>query len=524
MSRSTFDAIGALERGRLAVRQATCRVREAVDKVRGSIGRTRRALRAYWMSRSLSQQFAAAAAVVVMVGMVALGLWVSDRIKQGIMQNSATSAALFMDSYIAPLAQELATRNEFSPATRAELDQIFKHSAINKRVSAIKIWRPDGVVAYSTWHETIGQWYKPTPNFQRALSGSIAAEFEGHYHEKNGQERTLAAPLLEIYSPVREKNSDRIIAISEFYENGAAIKSELRQAETMTWLVVAFVTATMLLALSGIVSRGSRTIEEQRDRLEVQVVELRSLLARNNELSRRVQRASRRTAVINEKLLRRVGADLHDGPAQLLSLALLRLDALSPLCEQSDARIEASQGTDVITATARQDLEKIRQSLNDAMQELREISAGLALPELGRASLPDVLQMAARAHERKTETRVDFDVVTLPGPVPDELKTCIFRFVQEGLNNAFRHAGGKGQRVTARALSCELVVEVEDKGPGFPTHWSGPPPTGLGLSGMRDRIESLGGTMEVGAVASGGARVTARFDISKLKVTDMHDE
>lgn len=485
-----------------------------------------RGLKSYWALRSLSQQFAVVAAAVVIAGMVTLGVWVSERIKHGIMQNSAASAALLMDSRIAPLVQELAIGGEISPENREALDRVFEDETINTRVSAIKIWRPDGVIAYSSWHDKIGHKFQPTPNLLQALGGAISAEFEGDLHGHDIHERSLDAPLLEIYAPVRERNSQRVIAIAEFYENGAAIKSELREAEAMTWLVVAGVAALMLLALSGIVARGSRTIEEQHDRLEVQVVELRMLLSRNNELSRRVQRASRDTAILNEKLLRRVGADLHDGPAQLLSLALLRLDALSPLCDVREPAMVQGHTAAAASAAelARLDLEKIRQSLNDAMKELREISAGLALPELGRASLAEVIQMAVRAHERRSETKVEIEITTLECPVPDELKTCVYRLVQEGLNNAFRHAGGKGQRVRACKLELELLVEISDRGPGLPAHWEGRVPPGLGLSGMRNRIESLGGTMEARAVAEGGTRISAKFDLSKLRITDTHDE
>lgn len=493
-----------------------------------ALGRLNRVMRGYWISRSLAQQFAIVAAAVLMAGMAALGFWVSERIKQGIMHNSAASGALFMDSYIAPLVQDLATSKEISKPNLIALNRVMKHAAISNRVSAIKIWRPDGVIAFSNWQEKIGQHFRPTPNFLRALGGAISAEFEGQYHEQDSEERALKTPLLEIYAPVRERNTDRIIAISEFYEAGADVKSLLARAEAMTWLVVAAVTALMMAALSGIVARGSRTIENQRNRLEAQVVELKSLLDENHELSERVQRASSRTAIINEQLLRRVGADLHDGPAQLLSLALLRLDFLSPVVDQSESSTAdaatLAAGSKSEAAGGRAEIEKIRGSLKEAMKELRAISAGLALPELGRASLAEVARMAVRAHERKTETRVEAHISLLPGPVPDELKTCVYRFVQEALSNAFRHAGAKGQRVSASAIGHRVLIEVFDKGPGF----ADKPVTGqkqpaLGLSGMRDRIESLGGSMIVGTAEGGGARVAAHFDIKQLRVMDRQD-
>ncbi len=524
MGWTSSDRSRIIERGRDALHRPLALGGDAMRRGRVAIAVTERGIRDYWSSRSLVQQFAIVAAAVLIAGMTVLGFWVSERIKQGIMHNSAASGALLMDSYIAPMVQELAKGDEISPARRDALDRVLKNSAIGHRVSAIKIWRTDGVIAYSNWHEKIGQKFKPTPNFIRALGGEISAEFEGQYHEQDSHERALNSPLLEIYAPVRERNSERIIAISEFYEGGANVKSVLARAEAMTWIVVAIVTALMMGALSGIVARGSRTIEDQRNRLKTQVVELRSLLKENHELSQRVQRASNRTAMINERLLRRVGADLHDGPAQLLSLALLRLDFLSPVLDASDA----SRGSSSVSSigerrepAARDELEKIRGSLQEAMKELREISSGLALPELTRASLTEVVQMAVRAHERKTETRVSADIELLPGPCPDELKTCVYRFVQEGLSNAFRHAGGEGQHVTALADDSRVSIAVSDRGPGFLIDKPGSVTTStLGLSGMRDRIESLGGTMEVGEANAGGGRIAAHFDLKTLRVME----
>lgn len=500
---------------------------DAARMVRVAAAAGARSMRSYWATRSLAQQFAVVAAAVLIAGMATLGYWVSERIKHGIMHNNAASGALFMDSYVAPLVQDLATGQELPQSSILALDRVLRHAAISNRVSAIKIWRPDGVIVYSNWPEKIGQKFKPTPNFERALRGVISAEFEGQYHEQDNQERALRAPLLEIYAPVRERTTGDIIAISEFYESGAAIKSELSHAAGLTWLVVGIVTALMMAALSGIVARGSSTIDEQRKRLQAQVGELRTLLAEKRELSQRVQRASSRTAIINEKLLRRVGADLHDGPAQSLSLALLRLDALAPLTVAHDTKVAAEHpaDSDCPLVTAGKDLEKIRTSLSEAMRELRDISSGLALPELGRATLAEVVQMAVRAHERRTETRVDveLDFGALPAFAPVELKTCVYRLVQEALNNAFRHAQGKGQHVQAGADGSLVRVEISDSGPGFPSSvpgWSG---RGLGLSGMRERIESLGGTMEIGAERDGGARIVARFDIERLIGLDDKD-
>ena len=84
----------------------------------------------------------------------------------------------------------------------------------------------------------------------------------------------------------------------------------------------------MLSFLFAIVRRGSRTIETQQNTLHDRISQLSGLLAQNESLRQRIDELYVRSAETHEAFLRRVGHELHDGPAQLIALALLRLDAL----------------------------------------------------------------------------------------------------------------------------------------------------------------------------------------------------
>jgi signal transduction histidine kinase len=302
-----------------------------------------------------------------------------------------------------------------------------------------------------------------------------------------------------MYSPIRESQTGRIIAVAEFYENAQVLQKNLLRAHLQTWAVVAAAFLLMFAALFGIVSRGSRTIVRQRAVLERRIEELSELLRQNEALRARVQRASRRTTEINEHYLRRISADLHDGPAQLLSLALLRLDVLD------NPGRKAAHDPDVDT---------IRRSLVEAIAEIRNICAGLTLPDVEHLSLDGVIRKATAAHQRRTSTAIAMEVPRLPTEVPRSLKICAFRFVEEALNNAFRHAGGQGQAVTARFQDRQIAIEVSDSGPGMalPT---GPHEGGhrLGLPGLQERIESLGGELGMFSVPGEGTRLTMRCGI-----------
>jgi hypothetical protein len=108
------------------------------------------------------------------------------------------------------------------------------------------------------------------------------------------------------------------------------------------------------------------------------------------------------------------------------------------------------------------------------------------------------------------------------GMVPTNMsslhKVCIYRFVQEGLNNAYRHAAGIGQTVHAISDGHELTVEVADQGPGFSLPSSGG--GGLGLTGLRDRVESLGGKFSLETEPGSGTRIRASFQFNDTEAKD----
>src|SRR5207342_1673538 len=147
----------------------------------------------------------------------------------------------------------------------------------------------------------------------------------------------------------------------------------------------------MIAALSGIM------VKHKRQALEKRVAELSRLLAENQELQSRIHNAHHRMTEINEMFLRRVSAELHDAPAQLIGFALLRLDALRP--------VQKVQAPGPFS-----ELETIRSALADSLDEIRNISAGLAAPEVEDLSLAEALRTAATRHSERTGTGVQCEI------------------------------------------------------------------------------------------------------------------
>jgi signal transduction histidine kinase len=433
-----------------------------------------------WGKLSLALQFLIAGGVVLLAVMLVVGLWVTSQIRQGVIRNSAATTALYVDSVIAPLLPDMRKSQELGDTVKRALDETLDQGALGKRLVSFKLWRRDGTILYAKHTELIGKVFKPNANLIAAFGGNVMAKFNEVDDEENEQEKIRGLPLLEIYNPVREPWSGEVVAVSEFYEIADDFQSTLNAALWSSWLVVAGATAAALALLSGIVFRGSRTIQTQRAALEAKVAELQTALSQNSTLRQRVQRASRRATAINERYLRRIGADLHDGPAQLVALAALRMD--SPLLLDPTASSELREA----------EITGIHKTLGEAMREIRGICNGLVLPQIETQAVVDILRLAVKEHERRTTSKV---ALTLPDRLPElgtSEKISIYRFVQEGLNNAWRHGKGKDQAVRASTKGGKLMVEVMDGGPGFDPGRS----EGLGLAGLRERIESIGGQFE----------------------------
>jgi signal transduction histidine kinase len=136
--------------------------------------------------------------------------------------------------------------------------------------------------------------------------------------------------------------------------------------------------------------------------------------------------------------------------------------------------------------------------LGDALQEIRELSAGLVIPDLKELPLVDAIRKVIERHEKRTSTEVEQFIGDIPFTVSLSTKICIYRFVQEGLNNAFKHGKGIDQSVSFSAIKDQLIVSINDKGPGMSLNISTKNDTEhLGLRGLRERVESIGGKFEL---------------------------
>ena len=228
--------------------------------------------------------------------------------------------------------------------------------------------------------------------------------------------------------------------------------------------------------------------------LENELAESQRLLDQNEELRRALQQSSEHTVQIHERVLEKIGANLHDGPAQLLTFTLLKLDRLSDVIE----RVGDKRNID--------DYRNLSEALKQTLREVRDISTGLSLPELNSASIADAIHLAVRRHQEFTGCKVLVSCENLPGHATLSQKICAYRIVQEGLSNTFKHTEDAAPVVTAR-YGSELEICVQDGGKGFSP--GAVSDKSLGLNGMRARVQALGGRLEITSSAGTGTRIAA---------------
>lgn len=442
-----------------------------------------------WNSQSLAKQFLLTGGVVAVAAMVLVGAFVTSLIEDAVTRNSAATTALYVDSVIAPLLPDMRTTEVLDDAVARALDETLGQGALGNRLMSFRLWRADGTILYSNDKSMLGKRFELSDDLKTAFAGKMVAQFDRLEDVEDEAERASGKPLLEIYNPVLQPWSGQVVAVSEFYEVANDFQRSLNQARLNSWLAVAAFTLAFFIVLSAIVLRGSRTIENQRRALKRRVDDLSALLSQNQALRTRVQRASQRASALNESYLRRIGADLHDGPAQLVAFASLRLDS------------NALTNPSTSAALREREIAAIKASLDEAMHEIRTICSGLVLPQIEAANLPEILERSIRAHRQRTGSAVGLSMSDTPEHLSPSAKICIYRFVQEALNNSYRHGGGIEQRVVQKTEGDRLIIKVVDGGPGFDP--GDVEPTSLGLAGLRERIESLGGTFELQSSARG---------------------
>jgi signal transduction histidine kinase len=213
------------------------------------------------------------------------------------------------------------------------------------------------------------------------------------------------------------------------------------------------------------------------------------------ELERRRQAAALRRS--RERVIeaadserRRVGRDLHDGAQQ-------RLAAVSTLLTAAQRRLDRGEQADDVLRLASDEL-------GAAQTELRDLARGLHPVALSERGLRGALESVTAGSELPTTLEVDADDLS------PEMALAAYFIACEALTNARRYAGASEAGVRVVPVDDALLVEVVDDGSG-----GADPASGTGLRGLADRVDTLGGQLELDSPPGAGTRVSARLPLRR---------
>lgn len=443
---------------------------------------------------------------VLLVGMLVMGAWLGGAIEKRVIHHEGELYALYVDSVLSDHAQALAGGGLLSDADMLALDKLLHGTRLGERNVAFKLWSRDGRVLYSTDLIQIGLQSEIRPALAAAFRGETQSRMFTLKDEERGVQGAHGSELIEIYAPVHQPKTGSILTVAEIHQTIDILDQAVGTARLQSWMVVIAATTLMYLLLAALIVPASNALITQKQQLQEKVSQLTNLLAENEHVRERVARAAGRTTARSERLLHRIAGDLHDGPVQGIALAAMRMETLAGMCAACSSAIGAK-------STLAEEFGRLQQALNSAQQDLRSLAKGLHLPNIEELSLADVARRAVREYDRSSGMDVELTINDVPEDGPLPVKITLFRLLQESLANGFRHGGALKQHIVLGSSDGRLQVAVRDDGKGFDPQ-AAETEGHLGLEGMRERVEILGGTFYIWSAAGQGTVVRADIPLT----------
>ncbi len=209
---------------------------------------------------------------------------------------------------------------------------------------------------------------------------------------------------------------------------------------------------------------------------------------------------SARLVDAQEEERRSISRELHDEVGQTLGALLVDIGQLSKLVPPGDAILQSQ-------------IARIKSAGETAVKSIRDMALLLRPPMLDDLGLVPALEWQGREISRRGDMEVDVHSEHVSEQLSDDLKVCIYRLVQEALNNAARHSAAKHARVSIAQDTGKIHVEVNDDGKGFQSERV----RGMGILGMEERVKRLGGTLTIRSTPGTGTTVVAELPSHRVE-------
>ena len=258
--------------------------------------------------------------------------------------------------------------------------------------------------------------------------------------------------------------------------------------------------AVRLACMLGIAGAGALITGWERARRREAVAAERQISEENLELQRQTQRLE--LAAVEER--GRIAREIHDGVAQSLYMLNVSLETCVELAAQGRQGLQERLLS--LAGVSRQALMETRHYIFDLKPMLE-----------GDRSLTQSLQNQIQEFRSVTSIGTEFNVTGEEGSLPAGMRATVFRIVQEGLANVYRHAEADHVEVTLAFEAGVVRLEIRDNGIGF----SRPEVIeGRGLNNMAQRAEELGGDMTIESVVGEGTRLDVTIPLAPSEGRD----
>jgi signal transduction histidine kinase len=271
--------------------------------------------------------------------------------------------------------------------------------------------------------------------------------------------------------------------------------ADSRQEGGQRLLLMLALSVLLSVLVAGISIRHSDTLADKAEKHYAEVEQAKGEL----------QRLSARLLEVEEEGRRHLARELHDEIGQ--ALALLQI-------EVSRAQTAAASAQ---SGNLQDRLENARALAAGTVQAVRDMSVLLRPTILDDLGLAPALQFQVEHFMKRSGITCEYIEENVSDHLPDPVKTCVYRIVQEALHNCEKHSGASKVRVAVQQSSNFLQVDVQDDGRGFQLNEKRMPfkTSGLGLLGIRERAAIVGGSLEIDSAPGHGTHIALRIPVTE---------
>ncbi len=423
-----------------------------------------RAIRSEWREIGILGRVAFLGVLLSLVVAVALGFWIPRIATHHILDARA--------ELMVSIGNEIADEGlfPFGPPGTASYEAF--ETAIERRVLGgetirVKMWSPDGRILFSDAPELVGGRFELSEPARAALSGDAQFNVSNLDDPAHAAERDLGE-LIEFYVPIRSPEG-QALGLLEVEQSVDELNATRGHIQGSVWIAITTGIGLLGLFMAILTVQTARKLNRRRREAEI----LLGALFTSQEEERR----------------RTVGA-LHDDVGQPLYRLLYGLQGTRAKVRDNP---EAAEELDRLEGIVR-DVDRTLRA------ELRLLHRGVNDDLDLHAAVEDLANLT----ERETALRIDVDVE--PGDrtsISDVGRIALVHAAREALMNVRKHARASHVVVSAGPRSGRMVLRVEDDGSG----WRGR--QGLGLITLRERLEAIGGGLDVAGRRGRGTIVTA---------------